>query len=683
MLRVQTSIQGRAVPIGAGQNRLSGNLTDWMDFKAVKTKAAGGKGGAVGAVFGKGGGTGYNYYVSAVVSLGEGPISSIDTIYNGNSIYFLSTPSVEILADLAALGITPSYGLSGLPISFFLGGYTQSPWGYLTTFHSDHALAYRGEALACFANTGLGSSPTFPSYSWEITWGLNTSAGSPTKDVNPADWFTAFLSNPDWGVPGFPSSLLGDFSAFAAYCRAYDLFISPVLTDATAGQSHLAEIMKALAADFKWSQGKLTAAPFSSEPATGNGVTFTPPTFPIYNLTVNDFLPNQGSLGSGGSEPTSISVARKNPSQAVNTVRVEYFDRGNIYNPVTIYQADDATIVATGRAILSDLRSHHFFCTSEAAVQSCALQLAREKVLTQYQFTLGSMYALLEVFDVVALSEPAIGFAGQLVRIVEIQENSDQSLTFTADELLGPVGAVGYPTQQPIGTGVNELEDPGAINTPIIFEPPNILANNQVWLAVSGVNIAAFGGVFVWISTDGGGTYGVVGAQVGPARQGTLTTVLPTIAPAGTPTPDNGNTLSVDLTESAGLLASGTAADMNALVTLCYVDGELVAHETANLTSAFHFNLSPLLRGCYGTPIASHAIGSQFVRLDSSIFKYAYDPGLIGRTVYIKLQPFNIYQLGAPDLSTLTPIVYTIRGTIPAPPPRIHSPRPTARPRFR
>src|SRR5260370_34678863 len=92
-------------------------------------------------------------------------------------------------------------------------------------------------------------------------------------------------------------------------------------------------------------------------------------------------------------------------------------------------------------------------------------------------------------------------------------------------------------------------------------------------------------------------------------REGVLTAPLPNHAD-----PDTADTLSVDLTESHGQLLSGTPADADAFVTLCYCDGELVAYQTATLTAAYRYNLTYLRRGVYGTPIGAHSAGAEFAR---------------------------------------------------------------------
>src|SRR5207244_12000740 len=93
------------------------------------------------------------------------------------------------------------------------------------------------------------------------------------------------------------------------------------------------------------------------------------------------------------------------------------------------------------------------------------------------------------------------------------------------------------------------------------------------------------------------------------SRQGLLFAPLPSHAD-----PDTANTLSVDLTQSRGQMLSGTTADADNFVTLCYCDGELVSYRTATLTAAHKYALTYLRRGVCGTPIAAHSSGSSFAR---------------------------------------------------------------------
>jgi hypothetical protein len=195
-----------------------------------------------------------------------------------------------------------------------------------------------------------------------------------------------------------------------------------------------------------------------------------------------------------------------------------------------------------------------------------------------------------------------------------------------------PIGigaALAYPKQTTAGPPLDPLVAPGDTNPPILFEPPPGLTAGavEVWIIVSGG--ANWGGCQIWLSLDGT-TYAYAGTIYRGGRQGVLTATLASHAD-----PDTANTLAVDLTESQGQLLSGTTADADAFVTLCYCDGELIAYATATLTAAHHYDLTYLRRGVYGTPVGAHSAGASFARFgpnDPSLFKYVYPASFIGQT---------------------------------------------------
>ncbi|HVH78886.1 MAG TPA: hypothetical protein VM782_05825 [Stellaceae bacterium] len=226
-----------------------------------------------------------------------------------------------------------------------------------------------------------------------------------------------------------------------------------------------------------------------------------------------------------------------------------------------------------------------------------------------------------------------------------------------------PIGvgtAIPHPKQATAGAPLDPFADPGNTNTPIVFEPPAALTGgtNEVWLIASGG--ADWGGCQVWISTDGS-HYGLAGTIYRGARQGVLTATLPAASD-----PDTADTLAVDLTRSQGQLLSGTQADADSYVTLCYCDGELLSYETATLTATYKYSLTYLRRGAYGTAIGAHAAGAAFARFgpnDPSLFRYAYPASFIGQTVSIKLPGFNIFGQALQDLSAVSAYSYTLNGT--------------------
>jgi hypothetical protein len=227
---------------------------------------------------------------------------------------------------------------------------------------------------------------------------------------------------------------------------------------------------------------------------------------------------------------------------------------------------------------------------------------------------------------------------------------------------IAPIGAgtaVLHPKQASAGGPLDPFVDPGNSNSPIIFEPPPGLTggDTEVWILTTGG--ADWGGCQIWVSSDGS-TYAYAGTSYRGGRQGVLGSALPLHAD-----PDTIDTLAVDLSESQGQLLSGTMADANNFVTLCYCDGELVSYETATLTASYKYDLTYLRRGLYGTPIAAHAGGSPFARLgpnDAAVFRYSYPPSFVGQTIYVKVPAFNVFGQQLQSLAALSAYGFELSG---------------------
>lgn len=644
-LNIQTSAFGAAKPIVYGTTRLAPNLIWYGDFAAIphnSSPSGVGKGGVGGGGGGKGGGGGsvsYTYQTALALALCEGPISGVGGAWSDKN---LTTP--------AALGLT-----------VFTGAYPQAPWGYLSTNHHGQDLGYNGTAYVAGAPYQLGNSAQIPNHNFEVQGVLRGRGGaSGTPDADPSLVIADLLTNPFYGA-GFPAARVGSLSQYQQYCQATGLFISPAYTDQRSASDILDEIAKNTNSAFVWTGGKLTLVPYGDQPVTGNGVTFTPNLTPIYNLTDDDFLENaNASGGSSASSTDPILVTRKRPADALNSIKLEFLNRANQYNPEIVEAKDQAAIDLYGLRQDSS-RQAHLFASAAAANLSVTLQLQREAVRNIYQFTLGAWAILLDPMDIVSLTDSYLGLNQQPVRILEIQENDGGTLSFTAEELLTGTGtAVARSFQTGAGAAPNYNDAPPNTNPPIIFGAPVALAQGglALWLAASGNG--NWGGCDVWVSFDGN-TYRNVGRITGPARQGVLTAAF-----SSGSDPDTTDTLAVDLTMSGGTLLSGTQQDADLGHTLCYVDGELVSYEAATLTGTNQYSLGTYLRrGQYGTAIKAHLSGTPFARLDSGIFEFDYTKDQIGKTISIKLPAFNIYGGGQQSLAQ----VNAVSITLPPPPP--------------
>jgi Putative phage tail protein len=409
---------------------------------------------------------------------------------------------------------------------------------------------------------------------------------------------------------------------------------------------------------------------------------YTPNNTPLWDFTVDDYLPNQGTIGQGvgiGNQ-NAIIVVRKSRDQMLNSLKLTYYDRSNQYNPVTIEIKDEASIVTYGRYRPSDIQDSPFFCLASAAQQSAMLQLIRQQIPLTYQWTAGKAFILCTVGQLVTLTGPAGDgrqLYRQIVKITEVQENTDSTLTFTAEFFPGTAAAPEFGVQAALGLPLNFNAAPGNVNQPILFEPTDLLGNAlisggglMVAAAVSGQDPAIWGGCKVYISYDNA-TYNYLTTINGPARMGVTTADFPTesVNPIGQ-TIDQTNTLAVDLTESDGTLISATVLDALALNTRCYVGpinggGEIVAFETATLTATNKYNLTYLVRGGYGTEaeVVDHPAGSSFCRIDDQVVTIPYDQSRIGATIYLKFCSYNSFQGGQQTLDEVAAFAYVLQGT--------------------
>ncbi|WP_053074266.1 phage tail protein [Chromobacterium sp. LK1] len=622
-LRMQTSAYGRAIPLLYGKARVASNVIWYNDFISIEhrsTQSAGGKGGG-------GGGTtvesiSYTYQVALQLGLCEGPVRGVTNAWVGKKV-----------------GTIDHWNLSQ-----FNGSYNQQPMGYVQSRHPDQALAYRGTAHVGTGVFELGDDPTLPNMTFEIDSGFGFS--NDIRDANPRDVVIDFSTNPYYGA-GVPASKFGDLKPFSDFCVANGLFISPAYTEQEPAHEILARLFRLTNSGVYFSEGKIKVVPYSDTAATGNGVTFTPNMAPVYDLTDDDFL------ASGSEDP--ILCTRVAASDAHNSVRVKFFNRGNSYNEEVAEAKDQASIEQFGLRML-EVELHE---VADAGVARLVAQQILQRSLyvrNSYEFRLGWKYALLEPTDLVTLTDAALGLDKTPVRITEIEEDEDGELLVRAEEVpLGSVGATRYPTQNGDGYSSNYNMPAGPVSQPVIFEPPLSLAGApQIWIATSGGK--NWGGCDVWVSDDNA-TYLRIGRIVGRSRHGVLATKLD-----NGPGVDTVNNLRVDLSVSGGALLAATQQNAEELVTLCYVDGELLAYRDATLTAPNQYDLGYLVRGAHGTVISSHAAGSKFARLDQALAKFPYDKAKVGKTIYIKFQSFNIHGGGVEDLSTLTPVTYQITG---------------------
>lgn len=722
-IKIQQSTYGLVLPIVWGMTRITGNLIWYGDFKSTphtEVTQSGGKGGG-GAP--RQTTTSYTYSAAVAMALCRGPIVTVRTAWRGKKIYggtaysgvlqlaIQNTPytgatitvgntagwtdvSVERLVAAAeqddytyrrantyqtlvrgvdytaaagvytftagalvngemvrisytftAAGSSGSSCLGQIGLDLYNGSPGQAPWSYLTTKYPSQALGYSSIAYVAAPTYSLDDGAAVENHAFEVQSILMFSATN--YDANPAPVVLDAMTNPLYGA-GFGAEKIGDLTDYTAACTAQGIFMSPALT----AQMTAAEFLQRMAAltnvGLVWSNNVLKFIPYTDVALTGNGVTFTPNTAPIYDLTDDDFQ--------NLDEP--VKVNRGSPMDSFNQVTVQFSDRANAYNVGVMVAQDQADIQENGLRAMQTIQADWI---TEASVAKIVAQLILQRsmfVRNTYEFLLNGTKIGLEPMDLVTLTDPVL-MTRLPVRILSMEEDDSGYLAFVAEDFpKGSASATLYPSASGTGFAHDQNESPGTLGAPVIFEAPAALTGQagglELWLA-AGNSGATYGGCEIWVSLTGS-NYQRATVIHGASRFGVTTSAL--AATAGTTT----ETVGVSLTAGGQLLA-GTTADMNALSTLCYVGGEFIGYETATLTGGSAYTLgNHMLRGAYLSAAAAHASGSAFVRCDEAIARMPLSPDYIGKTLHIKVLPFNRYGGGMGDLASATDYTYTVTG---------------------
>lgn len=413
-LRIQTSVQGKCIPVVYGLNRVAGNLIWYGDFSS---QGGGGKKGGQG-----------NYNVSIMFAICEGPVLGIPAYWEDGTLE----------TEFAPLGV-----------GVLLGTYPQSPWSYLTSAHPTQALSYPGIALFVGANlvtdgpalvnfnylvggifcSGIAGVTTLleaeAAYNAQgLTYPFTAGAGG---GVLAADIIYDIVTNAKYGL-GLSSSIL-DLADFRTYCLAMNMLLSPVFDSQKSACDQLKILTDVMNAEVVWHDGSVfRVIPYTEEPMSSPNGSWSPDVTPKYYLSDDDYICDD--------KDDPIKVTRSTPADAYNSGQLEYIDSSNEFNPATIQLEDESHVDQYGR---HDMGVKDFHCITDMATAQQALLLLLRRacyIRNTYEFDLSWKYCRIEPMDVIALTDSRLGLNQTLVRVVEVKENSDGQLTVTAEDLL-------------------------------------------------------------------------------------------------------------------------------------------------------------------------------------------------------------------------------------------------------
>lgn len=579
--RINTSCYGGAIPIVFGTTRVSGNIIDYIDFTAIPhtTKQTSGKGGKTTVE-----NTTYTYTVAVAVGICEGSIK-IGRIWAGKD--------VKKLSDL------------GLQL------YYNQVWPYVVGKYNDRAVTYKNITY-CAGVSDLGNSDSLPQLNFEVIG----------KEYTPVDMLVNLMTDTNYGV-GLHSRFLGDLSDFKTYCTAVGIKLAAGITDIQEAQEILSDLVKCANSEFLWSNGQLTIRPYCESAVNGNGVSYDPDITIQYNLTDDDFIDQEGD------DP--VQIMRSISADAYNCIKVEFVNAINEYN-VDIAEAKDTADIELNGLREAETANLHYIHDRDTATSIAYMLLHKNLyVRNRCKFTLGYKYCLLEVFDIVTITDQALGYINRPVRILEITENEDGTSEYEAEEcLLGVEYSIDEITN-PNDNIYDDTTNVGMVNPPIIFTAPLALSGGklEVWLAVSGKE-KDWGGCQLWTSWDDA-SYRYVISKYGPSITGRLVNYVSA----------NALEFVIDVSESRCPLYSVSPVDAANMASLCYLDGEFFTYEIAELIGEYQYKLKNLVRGLCGVSAAEHDAGKGFARLDSTIQKMEITQALASQTAYIKFTSFD------------------------------------------
>lgn len=601
--QINTASYGEVVPEILGTTRVSGNIIDYEDFTAHEHKTT--------TRTGKGGGSkhtdiSYTYTVAAAIALCEGPIAGIGKVWKDKEVYQYPNESIQL--------------------TLFNGAIAQAPWPYMTSKHPDKALPYSG--LAYMAGVvDLGDRGSLPQYNFEVYGKLRDTGDG--VDVNPADYIEHVLQSvgADVQIEGIEN--------FRAYCKAADILIStpPDQKSAKAQQiiNDIAEITNSLVF---WSTDRLKIVPLADKPIG----TWTPANQIQYDLTADDFI--------AGTDGQLILYKRKDTSEAYNEATVEFINRANSYEKETVSFEVVADVQRNGLKPASKKTAHYLYTKARAQYYAEQLAMKRLYAKTQYTFRLDWAFCTLEVGDLVTLTDEACQLNKQIVVITAVNEAADGQLEFTAEgKPAGTYAPARYDVHENERPFIDYNQEAPSVNDVAIFQTVGDVGGNQVFIGVNAP--AGWGGCSVWLS-DTGENYSRIGSITQQARMGRTRLAFNETANA------------CEVTLNQGMLKGGTHIDAERANTLCWVNGEALSYEGANMAPNNQFSLTGLVRGQYGTNAISHNAGERFIRVDEALLRYPYRKEDIGKTIHLKFTSMNLFGSNEQELDEVQSYQYTL-----------------------
>lgn len=448
------------------------------------------------------------------------------------------------------------------------------------------------------------------------------------------------------------------------WCAANNMFISPFMDSQDTAASWMSKWLEAARVYGYCSEGLFKLFAEGDTTTAANGVTWTAPQSYVVALDDTCFL-----RAKENEDP--VKITRKSRQDAWNTVQIQWNNRAKQYCSEITSEYDQALIDLYAPRI-EDPQDCDYIHSLAAATFAANTRLKHgTDILITFEFSLPDIYSYLEPGDLATLTTSSswattnnvnLNCVKRPVRILKVVDNPNKDgLQLTAEDY--PYGAhlpTIYNKQISAGTTpVNLFAYPGSSEVVMVEASSQLTGYDgwEIWIGANGQS-NTYGTTNVFVSVNGG-DYEMIGTVNSQGRLGVLDSTFATGSD-----PDTVNSLVVDLADNCPALDPATSTDADNHVTLLFVDGEIVSYSASTVTGQNQYTLGTYLRrGLYGTPITSHSAGGLVLRLDNTVLKYQYPPQWIGQTLLFKFQAVNAFGNNPQDLSSLTPVSFTITGS--------------------
>lgn len=638
-IQVSTSQYGQPIPIVGGRQRIPFTLGWFGNFKATANNQGGGKGG------GGGGNKTYTYSTSFIAFLALGPIQGVNKIWHDKSLQTLSSENLTL----------------------FLGATGQPTWtGYPASTPVEQKIPYSNYAYVATPLFDLGSSASMPNLTLEVEGSVPSFSPSHGMfDCDLTAMIPYYLSDPiaGAGFQGTIQNLQGTTNTVQSYCMSLGLTASPYENTQRAATDFVKELLQIMNCECFLSVGQFKILPLGDQPVSattpdGTAWSWAPNLTPVFSFTDDHYVPQQG-------EPP-VKLTQKALNAGHNMLNVEYVDRTNYYNTASVNASLINDIALTGPRLMSTATLHQI-TNAQTALMVAQLMLQADRYeLNTLEFRVRQDFCQVEPLDYISVTDSGLGYAGQVCRVLEVEDDRDDVLIIKALEIPGVVrSSAQYNWNSASGYFANYAATPGSVLTPVIFQMPPIAQALDQGIAV-GIAVAPSAssvfwlGCHAWMSVDGGNTYFRIGTINTPARYGTITANISAVAD-----PDTTSTLSIALADTNLQMSTAvTHAEADSNQTLILIGSgstaEIMSYGAATLTGTGTYNLSYLRRNLYGSSNQGHTSGATFVRIDGNLFQITIDPGYAGKILNFKFTSFNTWSQAEEDIAGVTSYSYTV-----------------------